>query len=181
MVINRREIFNSSNSLSFIRIFFAFPLFYFISQQQHIVVLVLALTAFATDLLDGYLARRLNQITAFGKMIDPLADKICIGSGLVALTLYQDFPVWITAAIIGRDLILLGGSAVLIALKKNVISSNKPGKFTVTFIVALGLVFVLNIEWLKLPLTIAALLMLPYSLIRYAMVIYRTMIKQDVL
>ena len=179
-MINRREIFNISNSLSFIRIFFAFPLFYYISQHQNIVVLVLAVIAYGTDLLDGFLARRLNQITPFGKIIDPLADKICIGAGLIALTLYQNFPLWITAAIIGRDLILLGGSAVLIASKKNVISSNKPGKFTVTFIVALGLVFVLNIEWLKLPLTIAALLMLPYSLVRYAMIIYKTVIKPDV-
>ena len=177
--MNRREIFNISNSLSFIRIFFVFPLFYYISQQQNIVVTILAVLAYGTDLLDGYLARRLNQITAFGKMIDPLADKICIGGGLIALTLYQNFPLWITAAIIGRDLILLGGSAVLIASKKNIISSNKPGKFTVTFIVALALVFVLNIEWLKWPLTIVALLMLPYSLIKYALVIYKTVIKPD--
>ncbi len=177
--MNRREIFNISNSLSFIRIFFVFPLFYYISLQQNIVVVVLAVLAFCTDLLDGFLARRLNQITGFGKMIDPLADKICIGGGLIALTLYQNFPFWITAAIIGRDLILLGGSAVLIASKKNVISSNKPGKFTVTFIVALVIVFLLNIEFLKWPLTIIAIVMLPYSLFEYARIIYKTVIKPD--
>jgi len=177
--MNRREILNISNSLSFIRIFFAVPIYYFISQQQNVIVVILAVIAYITDLLDGFLARRLNQITSFGKMVDPLADKICIGGGLIAMTVYQNFPLWITAAIIGRDIILIAGSLLLIVLKKNVISSNKPGKYTVTFIVALVIVFLLNIEVLKLPLTIAAILMLPYTLFKYGTIVYKLIVKPD--
>jgi CDP-diacylglycerol--glycerol-3-phosphate 3-phosphatidyltransferase len=177
--MQHKEIFNISNTFSFIRIFFAFPIYYYISLQQNVVVVVLAVIAFGTDLLDGYLARRLNQVTAFGKIIDPVADKICIGGGLIALTLYQDFPLWITAAIIGRDIVLVLGAILLIAMGKNVISSNKPGKFTVTFIVSLAVVFLLDIEILKWPFTILALLMLPYSLIKYSMILYRMIIKSD--
>jgi CDP-diacylglycerol--glycerol-3-phosphate 3-phosphatidyltransferase len=177
--MNRREIFNISNSLSFIRLFFAFPIYHFISQQQNGIVVLLAVIAFGTDLLDGFLARKLNQVTDFGKMIDPLADKICIGGGLIALTMYQNFPLWISAVIIGRDVILVAGSAFLILMKKNVISSNKPGKYTVTFIVSLAVVFLLHIEFLEIPLTVIAILMLPYSLIRYGMIVYKLVIKPD--
>jgi CDP-diacylglycerol--glycerol-3-phosphate 3-phosphatidyltransferase len=177
--MNRREIINISNSLSFIRIFFAFPIYYYISQQQNVIVVLLAVIAYGTDLLDGFLARRLNQITAFGKMIDPLADKICIGAGLIALTLYQNFPLWITAVIISRDIILVAGSAVLLIMKKNVISSNKPGKYTVTFIVALAVIFLLHIKFLEWPLTIAAIIMLPYSLVKYGLIVYKMIIKPD--
>jgi CDP-diacylglycerol--glycerol-3-phosphate 3-phosphatidyltransferase len=71
------------------------------------------LTAALTDFLDGFLARKLNQITELGKILDPLADKLMIGSAVIILLVQNRMPFWYVAIIIGRDLFnLLGGLLV---------------------------------------------------------------------
>lgn len=158
--------------MSMIRVFFAYPIYYFISVQENMIVLILALIAFGTDLLDGFLARKLDQITTFGKIMDPVADKICMAGGLISLTIYQNFPEWITGVIIGRDILIILGSILLFGIRKQVPSSNKPGKYTVSAIVAFGIVYLLGIDWLKLPLTIVMVILLLYSLVKYTVVFY---------
>jgi CDP-diacylglycerol--glycerol-3-phosphate 3-phosphatidyltransferase len=155
-----------------IRVFFAYPMYYFISIQENIMVLILALVAFGTDLMDGYLARKLNQITVFGKIIDPVADKICIIGGLIGLTVYQNFPVWITGLIVGRDILILVGGLLLFIRHRDVLSSNQPGKFTVLAIVTFSIVYLLDLEWLKMPLTIVLVIMLLYSFVKYGSLFY---------
>ncbi len=63
-----------------------------------------------TDILDGYLARKFNQVTEFGKIIDPLADKIAIGAIIIKLFIIGVIPLYYFFMIIVRDvLIFLGG------------------------------------------------------------------------
>ena len=69
-----------------------------------------------TDFLDGFLARKLNQITELGKILDPVADKLMIGSAIIILLMQDRMPFWYVAIIIGRDLFNLLG--VLIAKQK---------------------------------------------------------------
>jgi CDP-diacylglycerol--glycerol-3-phosphate 3-phosphatidyltransferase len=178
--MSRNTIFNISNSISIIRIFFAYPVYYYISVQENIIVMILALVAFGTDLLDGFLARKLNQITKFGKIIDPVADKICLAGGLIGLTIYQNFPVWITGVIIGRDILIILGSLVLLIIRKEVNSSNRPGKYTVSAIVAFGIVYLLNMEWLKIPLTVILVVLLLYSLVKYGVESYKQIADKNV-
>ena len=81
------------------------------------------LTACFTDALDGYLARRFNQTTDFGRYIDPLADKMLLLSGFLCLSLIRHLPQeahipgWVTIAVIARDAVILIGSVVLYLLK----------------------------------------------------------------
>lgn len=69
----------------------------------------------ATDALDGYLARSRNEVSALGRVLDPLADKMLLLSGLILLTrpdlpaLTPHIPIWFTALVISRDVLLLGG------------------------------------------------------------------------
>lgn len=73
--------------------------------------LVFAAAAF-TDFLDGYLARRSGQITNLGKLLDPVADKLLVASGLILLVQAQQIAVWLAIVLIARELIVTGARAV---------------------------------------------------------------------
>lgn len=62
----------------------------------------------ATDWVDGFLARRLGQVSEVGKVLDPTADRLAMGAGLVALAVRDAFPWWAAALILGRDAVVLG-------------------------------------------------------------------------
>ena len=103
--------------------------------------LAVFVAASLTDMLDGYLARKLNQITDFGKLFDPLADKLMVLSAMVCQGIAGVFP-WIAIIIVACKelLMVLGG---LFMLSKNmVVYSNYVGKTAqVFFIISLVLAF----------------------------------------
>jgi CDP-diacylglycerol---glycerol-3-phosphate 3-phosphatidyltransferase len=96
----------------------------------------LMLLAVATDYFDGWLARRLNQVTDSGKMIDPLADKVCVSTAIIALWLWRGFPLWAVILIVARDLLILLGGLLIMKKKKMVPVSNRAGKWAVTVMAA---------------------------------------------
>lgn len=138
MKINKKEIFNSSNILSTLRLLLAIPFIILFEywEQPGIKQVIIYLVVFAgiTDILDGYLARKLNQITEFGKIIDPLADKIAMAAVLIGILSNKLLPFYYFILIICRDLlILLGG--IFIAKKTGfILPSNIIGKITVIII-----------------------------------------------
>ena len=87
---------------------------------------VFALLA-ATDAVDGYLARSRNQVTTFGKFIDPLADKLLVTAALIGLVQLGEVPAWIAILIISREFIVSGLRMVAVAEGK-VISASPLGK-----------------------------------------------------
>jgi CDP-diacylglycerol--glycerol-3-phosphate 3-phosphatidyltransferase len=168
--MKKSEIYTIPNLFSFIRIFLVIPIFYYISKNESIIALIFVLLAFISDSLDGYFARRLNQISEVGKILDPMADKICTSGGFVALSLYYNFPIWLTVMIIGRDLLIILGSVYLIDKKNVVAPSNRIGKITVALISLLAIVVLLNINILYKPLLISVVVMLVISLYYYILV-----------
>ncbi len=110
-------------------------------QGQRKIALVVFIIASLTDLLDGYLARKLNQITDFGKLFDPLADKLMVLSALVCHGIAGTFP-WAAIIIVGiKELLMVLGGAYM--LKKGVVVyANMYGKVaTVAFMISLILAF----------------------------------------
>lgn len=73
------------------------------------------LVAVATDTIDGWLARRLNNVTDFGKIMDPLADKVIVVAALVSFVGLGLVPMWMVLAIVGRELVIMGFRAVAAA------------------------------------------------------------------
>jgi len=108
------RILTIPNLLSMLRLL-GVPLFLWLLLGPHAdgwALAVLALSGF-TDWADGVLARRLNQQSQFGAMLDPLADRLYILATLVGLVLRHVIPLWLAILIIGRDLILAGSLVVL--------------------------------------------------------------------
>ncbi len=95
-----------------------------------------------TDKLDGYLARKNNQVTTFGKFLDPIADKILVISAMLILVEMGNLPSWIPIIIITREFAVSGYRLIALEKKGNVIAANKWGKIkTVTQMIAVILAF----------------------------------------
>lgn len=125
---------NLSNLLSLSRIALMPFILLAMRHERDTALLFLMLLAAATDFLDGYLARRMGRVSDLGKILDPLADKICIVTMAVALSLWRGFPWWATAAIAGRDILILLGGLFLAKKTKKVPASNWAGKTAATFL-----------------------------------------------
>lgn len=93
----------------------------------HSVALVLAVIAGITDLLDGYLARKFNVVSDFGRLMDPLADKIFITATFVELLDYGMMPGWVLTAILVREF-MVTGLRTLATSKGVIIAADKWGK-----------------------------------------------------
>src|ERR1043166_5362610 len=111
---------NLPNSLTILRIFFV-PLLVAALVQENVgfrvgnllitnewLALAIFLTAAATDLLDGYLARRWKQVTTIGTLLDPIADKLLISAALISLVQVRVLPGWMAILIIGREFAVSG-------------------------------------------------------------------------
>ncbi|MDO4588764.1 MAG: CDP-diacylglycerol--glycerol-3-phosphate 3-phosphatidyltransferase [Fusobacterium sp.] len=132
---------NLPNKLTFIRLVLAIPFIYFLQESGNIdpnLALTYRLIAFAvfviaslTDFFDGYLARKYNLITDFGKLMDPLADKILVISALVLFVELRYIPAWMSIIVIAREF-LISGIRMLAAAKGEVIPAGKLGKYKTT-------------------------------------------------
>ncbi len=96
-----------------------------------------------TDKLDGYIARSRNQVTTFGKFLDPLADKILVLSALVMLVEYGKIPAWIPVIVLAREFLVSGYRLVAVEKGGKVIAASIWGKLkTVTQMIAIIFTFV---------------------------------------
>lgn len=129
----------ASNLLSISRVVLTVPIVILILQPgsgYRAAVLVLMVIAASTDYLDGYLARALNQVTDFGRLLDPVADKIGLIAISAALVIVGDVPLWFAALLVARDVLIVAGSMLIINRRKIVVQSVWAGKWTVGFIAA---------------------------------------------
>ncbi len=108
----------------------------------YIIVDVIFILASITDKLDGYIARSRNQITTFGKFLDPIADKILVIVAMLMLVANNKLPYWIPAIVIIREFAVSGYRLVAVQKDGNVIAASIWGKLkTVTQMVGIALAF----------------------------------------
>lgn len=119
---------------------------------SHAVALLLFLVASLTDWLDGYLARRWKLVTDFGRLMDPLADKILTASALICLvaqrtpTLGEGIPPWVVVTIIAREFAITG-LRLLAATKGQVLSAEKLGKHKMVWQILTIIYFLLLLSY----------------------------------
>lgn len=122
---------NLANKLTMLRIFLV-PLFLIFIAVKDIpygtfIATFIFIIASLTDQLDGYIARSRNQITNFGKFMDPLADKLLVTAALISLVELQVIPAWATVVIIAREF-AVSGLRTIAASEGKVIAASKWGK-----------------------------------------------------
>lgn len=132
---------NLPNKLTFIRLVLAIPFIYFLQESGNVsahlsltyrlIAFVIFVIASLTDFFDGYLARKYNLVTDFGKLMDPLADKILVISALVLFVELKYIPAWMSIIVIAREF-LISGIRMLAAAKGEVIPAGKLGKYKTT-------------------------------------------------
>lgn len=167
MKINRREWLYIPNLLTLARlVLFPIPVIFIIRGNDLAALIALAI-GIVTDVLDGYLARRLNQISDLGKLLDPLSDKLAAAALAIVLHIYRDLPFWAVALIIGRDLIILIVGAFSLKSKLPLPTSNQFGKFTAFAWSLLFLSYLTPFETVRWVLLIVAPAMVPISAFLY--------------
>ena len=109
----------------------------------YIIIDLIFIIASITDKLDGYIARSRNQVTTFGKFLDPLADKILVLTALILLVEMQKLPAWIPIIVLAREFIVSGYRLVAVEKGGKVIAASIWGKLkTVTQMIAIILAFI---------------------------------------
>ncbi len=170
------ELWRLPNLLSLSRIAMTPVIGYFLwldTSQATAICVGLLFVAGITDGLDGLLARRMGLISEIGKALDPIADKFMAGALLVLLIFFREFPIWLAALIIGRDLLILVAGLLLLKGRRIVIGSNLTGKYTFTAIALLLGSYVIRFDFgirLLTPITIALIIL---STILYTRVFLR--------
>lgn len=138
--------------------------------------------AMFTDWLDGFLARRNNQVTSFGKLFDPIADKVITTSAMIFLMMFNYSFIWLVLLFILRD-ILVDGSRNLAAVKQLKIEASIYGKLkTIIQSIAIIILFfitpailnrsVMTIFFLNTPLIIAGLLSIVSGILYFKQIIH---------
>lgn len=151
MKINTKEFLTVSNLLSLLRLLLAiliWILFDHYNSFDYVKYWLFAICIFAaiTDILDGYLARKLNQVTEAGKIIDPLADKIAMAVVVIRLTMYGELPLYYLSMIVIRDVLIFFGGIYITSKIGKVLPSNILGKVTVLIIGIVVLLTLLQID-----------------------------------
>jgi CDP-diacylglycerol--glycerol-3-phosphate 3-phosphatidyltransferase len=150
---------NLPNALTLLRIFFV-PLLVAALVQQDLSIrwngnvwltndlfaLSIFLVAAATDLVDGYLARKWGQITTVGTLLDPIADKLLISAALIALVQIHRVPAWIVILIVGREFAVSGLRSIAAAEGYTIKASDLGKTKMITQVLAIALVLV-GIRW----------------------------------
>lgn len=106
--------------------------------------------AAVTDLLDGYLARRRGQVTSLGKLLDPVADKLLVLSGLILLVGFERVPAVIAILIIAREVAVTGVRAVA-ASQGIVLSAETLGKYKMVLQVVAIVMLILPNDFVPMP------------------------------
>jgi cardiolipin synthase len=102
------RILTIPNALSFLRLG-SVPVFVYLFVTDHTNAAVILYAAGGwTDFFDGWIARRFNQVSELGKLLDPIADRVFIAALVVALIATDVLPLWVALVIIGRDVLILG-------------------------------------------------------------------------
>lgn len=170
-----------SNGLSALRMALVVPASMTLWASMGGVTIALFVLAALTDFLDGYFARRLNEVSDLGKILDPLADKVFVGVIVVVLMLKGLLPLWFVGIVVARDLLILLGGIAVERKVGVVLPSNYPGKIAVLVLSTTLLLIVADAGWTTIRIMEGiSLALLALSFVLYAVRGVRAFQRRDV-
>ena len=149
-------------------------------KHQNAAAVAVMLVSWSTDALDGYLARKLNQVSNLGRVLDHLVDKVWVGSVLVTLVFLRNLPFFLAAAVILRDLLILAGSGVIMKAKGLFVQSDVVGKITGCAFAVMMVFYTLEVPALlkyKSAVDFIVTVLVAVSFVNYFTVFLRRMMK----
>lgn len=165
---------NAPNMLTLLRVILIPLIVLLIGLNSFVAAGILFIVASLTDFLDGYLARKYNLITDFGKFLDPVADKLLVLTAMIMLCtksadLTVTFPAWLICIVVARDL-MMDGLRMIASSKGVVIAAGELGKIKTTLqIIAVVCVTFQVWKWLSITMMAAMGLMTVLSGVDYFM------------
>lgn len=167
---------NLPNKLTILRVilipfFVVFMLAPYFTGYGNYIAVAIFIIASITDFLDGYIARRDNLVTNFGKFMDPLADKLLVCSALICLVETGQLPAWIVIIIIAREFII-SGFRLIASDNGVVIAASYWGKFKTVFQMIMVIMLIINFanpvyQIIATIVTYIALILTVVSLVDY--------------
>jgi phosphatidylglycerophosphate synthase len=175
MEIKKTDLFLIPNLLTILRLLTYPFIFYFLRKEDLVLAVVFMFLAAATDVLDGFLARILNQVSDLGKIIDPFVDKLGIGIFIVYATLYKDFPLLACALVIVKEAIMLLAGIFVIRKRSIVPVSAFWGKLNAVVWGFVILFYILELNSIKEIFLGIGLAVLLFTVLSYGRVFVKLM------
>ncbi|MBM4272115.1 MAG: CDP-diacylglycerol--glycerol-3-phosphate 3-phosphatidyltransferase [Deltaproteobacteria bacterium] len=183
----RESVLNFPNKVTLLRISVIPVLFFLLmdpGQTGSLIITLLFILASLTDLLDGYLARKYQSVTAMGQFLDPIADKLIVNTAMIVMIPIGRIPAWIVAIIVIRDFIVDGIRAIS-SSRGIIMQASKLGKQkTLCQIFAVSALMIhypflgVNAHAVGVVILSVALVLSVYSGVDYFITFYRSVIKE---
>ncbi len=173
MEIKKTDIFLLPNLITILRLVTYPYIFYFLHRGNLVLAALVMVFAGVTDILDGLLARTLNQVSDLGKILDPTVDKLGIGIFIVYATLYRGFPLWACVLVIFKDVLTLLAGLFLIRKKQIIPVSAFWGKLNSLVWGMAILSYVLNLNPIKPVFVGLGVVVVIMTALTYAMMFRR--------
>ncbi len=161
MTIELRHWFYPGNLLSLLRLLLGAPITWLVAHPEAGLdgwLAALIAIAAVSDVVDGWLSRRLGQVTELGMILDPLADKIVMAAGVLAAVAARGFPALVILLLGYRDLLIVALGAIVARRRGSIPRAQAWGKANTTVIATLCLAYILDPgHWLVTALVWASL------------------------
>ena len=168
--MNSERILTISNIISVLRAAMAVPIIIFLSRDQMILATLFIMFAIVSDFIDGYFARKLNNVTLLGRTLDPLADKICILSIILFLVIKSKIPYHILVVLCVRDILIAAMLLYLINFKLMAIETNYAGKISTVLISMTVVAYIYDIKSIQASLILMTYIAIAISFAQYLFV-----------
>lgn len=160
------RIFTIPNIISLSRGVLIIPAIYLLMRGTAVSVIiaaVLGVVIVLSDILDGVIARKINAVSEWGKIIDPLVDKFCVLVAIISAAAWREFPVYAAVIIVGRDVLIILTATILFRKRKIPEVSHPIGKYTAFITAVTLLLYLFQAGQVKEYFLVLTLIMIPVS------------------
>ena len=168
--IKTKDILLVPNLITLLRLFLLPFIFFFLlknTPSDFRIAVVLMGIAYFSDIFDGYFARKLNQESELGRILDPLVDKLAVGSVALYTVIYRGFPLWALILLITKDVLIVIGGWYLLRKRKIVPQPNRWGKYTVSLWGVVLFLYLVELSFWRELLLWLGVLMISITLFTY--------------